>query len=142
VNSGGAGILKGAPGVNARHGRKIDRRLEEAGMTADWMFSLKDLRAGLPTDPQAKRANYPLLHGSLKAGIYAPDAVDRQSPHSQDELYIIASGTGVFVKGDERRPFAPQDLIFVEAGVVHRFENFSSDFTAWVIFWGPEGGEG
>jgi quercetin dioxygenase-like cupin family protein len=48
----------------------------------------------------------------------------------------------MFVKGADRRPFAPGDVIFVEAGVVHRFEDFSPDFTTWVVFWGPEGGEG
>jgi len=29
----------------------------------------------------------------------------------------------------------------VAAGVTHRFEEFSDDFGAWVMFYGPEGGE-
>jgi len=33
-------------------------------------------------------------------------------------------------------------MLFVPAGVEHRFENFSDDFATWVIFYGPEGGEG
>ena len=33
------------------------------------------------------------------------------------------------------------DVLFVEAGQPHRFENMSPDFSTWVIFWGPEGGE-
>lgn len=45
------------------------------------------------------------------------------------------------MKGGERRPSEAQDAIFVEAGVEHRFEDFSDDFSAWVIFWGPDGGE-
>tara|TARA_R110002073_G_scaffold49320_2_gene131727 strand:- start:169 stop:279 length:111 start_codon:yes stop_codon:yes gene_type:complete len=32
-------------------------------------------------------------------------------------------------------------MIFVEAGAEHRFENFSEDFSTWVVFWGAEGGE-
>ena len=111
-------------------------------MAVDWMFALERLRAGLPTDPQAKRVNYPLHHGTMKVGIYAPVGEDRQTPHDQDELYIIAAGTGTFVKGAERRPFAAGDVIFVEAGVEHRFEQFTPDFCTWVVFWGPEGGEG
>jgi mannose-6-phosphate isomerase-like protein (cupin superfamily) len=117
-------------------------RLEEIVMAIDWLFSLEELRAGLPGDPGAKRVNYPLLHGSMKAGIYAPEGVDRQVPHEQDELYLIAAGTGVFFKDGDRRPFKPGDLIFVEAGIEHRFETFSADFCTWVIFWGPKGGEG
>jgi hypothetical protein len=32
-------------------------------------------------------------------------------------------------------------VLFVAAGVPHRFEEFSRDFAAWVVFWGPKGGE-
>jgi hypothetical protein len=35
----------------------------------------------------------------------------------------------------------PGELLFVPAGVVHRFEDFSDDFATWVMFYGPEGGE-
>ena len=35
----------------------------------------------------------------------------------------------------------PGDLLFVPAGVVHRFEEFTDDLAVWVIFYGPEGGE-
>jgi len=31
--------------------------------------------------------------------------------------------------------------LFVPAGIEHRFENFTSDFATWVIFYGKEGGE-
>jgi mannose-6-phosphate isomerase-like protein (cupin superfamily) len=54
---------------------------------------------------------------------------------------VVISGTGFFTNGDERHPFKPGDLMFVPAGVVHRFEDFSDDFATWVIFFGPEGGE-
>jgi len=77
----------------------------------------------------------------MRAGVYAPRGSDPQGPHDQDELYIVASGSGVFVKGETRRAFRPGDLIFVEAGVAHRFEDFGDDFATWVIFWGPKGGE-
>jgi len=32
-------------------------------------------------------------------------------------------------------------LLFVPAGVEHRFEHFSEDFSTWVVFYGPRGGE-
>lgn len=80
-------------------------------------------------------------HGSLTVEIYKPDRIDRQTPHSRDEVYVVIAGTGTFVSGDERAPFAPGDVLFVPAGVEHRFEDFSADFATWVFFYGPEGGE-
>ena len=40
-----------------------------------------------------------------------------------------------------RARFAPGDVLFVPAGVPHRFEDFSDDLVVWVMFYGPEGGE-
>ena len=80
-------------------------------------------------------------HGSLVVKIYAPQAVDLQRPHTRDEAYIVAKGRGDFVHGDQRVSFAPGDFIFVPAGLSHRFENFSKDFSVWVLFYGPTGGE-
>ena len=91
---------------------------------------------------QPGRASALLLeHGSLEVRYYSPRGVDPQSPHTRDELYVIASGRGWFVRGQERVPFEPGDALFVAAGVEHRFEDFSSDFGTWVVFYGPEGGE-
>jgi hypothetical protein len=82
-----------------------------------------------------------LRHGTLEVEIYKPDRVDRQQPHTRDELYVVVSGTGWFVNGASRQPFAPGEVLFVPAGVPHRFEEFSDDFATWVFFYGPEGGE-
>ena len=83
-----------------------------------------------------------LEHGTLELGYYKPDVSDDQTPHDQDEIYIVQTGTGVFACGDEEIPFAPGDALFVAAGVEHQFANFSDDFAAWVVFYGPNGGEG
>jgi mannose-6-phosphate isomerase-like protein (cupin superfamily) len=66
--------------------------------------------------------------------IYAPRGTDPQQPHDQDEIYVVISGTGSFVAGDSRRPFGPGDAIFVAAGIVHRFEDFTDDLVVWVVF--------
>ena len=70
-----------------------------------------------------------------------PFATLRDGANAQDEIYLVQSGSGVFDKAGEKRPFGPGDVIFVEANVVHRFENFTDDFAVWAMFWGPEGGE-
>jgi mannose-6-phosphate isomerase-like protein (cupin superfamily) len=80
-------------------------------------------------------------HGSLEVEVYRPVEVDRQSPHTRDEVYVVISGSGQFVNGQTRRPFGPGEVLFVPAGVVHRFEEFTADFATWVFFYGPEGGE-
>ena len=82
-----------------------------------------------------------LAHGTMTVGYYAPIANDPQQPHDQDELYFIERGSGVFLLADEELPFAPGDCLFVAAGVRHRFKSFSAGFGAWVVFWGPKGGE-
>ena len=82
-----------------------------------------------------------LQHGTMQLRLYAPDGVDRQTPHEQDEIYVVARGSGTFLRGGERVRFGPGDALFVAAGVPHRFEDFTADFATWVIFWGPVGGE-
>lgn len=80
-------------------------------------------------------------HGTLSVELYKPEQVDLQQPHTRDEVYIVVSGTGEFLNDGARTDFGPGDFLFVPAGVVHRFENFTEDFATWVLFYGPEGGE-
>ncbi len=80
-------------------------------------------------------------HGTLSVEIYKPEKVDLQQPHSRDEVYIVVAGKGEFINGSTKTTFAPGDFLFVPAGVEHRFENFTEDFSTWVLFYGPEGGE-
>jgi len=107
-------------------------------------IKLKDALKAVPTMESKPFANL-FNHGSLQVEIYAPKGTDLQKPHSRDELYIVASGTGWFVCQDEdedrRMQFSPGDALFAAAGEVHRFEDFSDDFVVWVMFYGPEGGE-
>ncbi|WPU96829.1 cupin domain-containing protein [Mucilaginibacter sabulilitoris] len=82
-----------------------------------------------------------IQHGSMSVEIYRPDNIDPQTPHLQDELYMIISGHGEFLNDGVRTTFQQGDVLFVKAGTEHRFENFTSDFATWVIFYGPVGGE-
>ena len=82
-----------------------------------------------------------LEHGTLELGYYRPLGMDDQEPHEQDEVYIVHAGSGDFLLGDERIAFAAGDALFVPAGAEHRFVDFTEDFGAWVVFYGPVGGE-
>src|SRR6266550_3535324 len=91
--------------------------------------------------PQGEQVVGVFEHGSLVVKLYAPRGHDPQTPHSRDEIYVVAQGVGEFASGGERQAFASNDVLFAAAGVEHRFENFSDDFAVWVFFYGPEGGE-
>lgn len=103
-------------------------------------ITLAEAVAMLPA-PDGKRSAAVFEHGTLQVKLYAPRGADPQQPHTRDEAYVVARGAGWFVNGAHRHPFAPHDALFVKAGVVHRFEDFSDDFLVWVFFYGPEGGE-
>jgi mannose-6-phosphate isomerase-like protein (cupin superfamily) len=100
---------------------------------ADWLEKL----------PGAKGERFVVAfeHGTLSVELYAPRGTDPQQPHTRDEAYVVVSGSGMFVHGERRDPFQPGDFLFVPAGEVHRFEDFTEDLAVWVLFYGPEGGE-
>ena len=56
-------------------------------------------------------------HSTMAVEFYPPIGIDLQTPHSQDELYFIRSGTGEFI-------LARGTAFFVPAGVEHCFESF------------------
>jgi len=108
----------------------------------NWSAKLKDALVAIAArDGKPKPFEVVLTHGTARVGVYAPRGHDPQLPHDQDEVYIVARGTGIFLNGGERREFGPGDMLFVPAGVTHRFESFTDDLAVWVVFYGAEGGE-
>lgn len=108
---------------------------------SEWLFPLEEVEGALPDESSAMRFAEAFRHGTMRLGLYAPRGSDTQTPHAQDELYVVISGSGRFVLEGEDRAFHPNDVIFVSAGAEHRFVDFTPDFAAWVIFWGAAGGE-
>jgi len=82
-----------------------------------------------------------MKHGTMTIEYFAPQETDTQTPHKQDEIYVIIHGHSTFYRNGERTTCKQGDILFVPAGMEHRFENFSDDFVVWVIFYGPDGGE-
>jgi mannose-6-phosphate isomerase-like protein (cupin superfamily) len=74
----------------------------------------------------------------IETGLYAPRGVDPQSPHARDEVYVVVRGSGLFAIQGRREHVQPGDLLFVPAGVEHRFEEFTDDLVVWVIFFDME----
>jgi mannose-6-phosphate isomerase-like protein (cupin superfamily) len=82
-----------------------------------------------------------MRHGTMSLEIFAPRGADHQTPHEQDEVYIVASGTARFDHAGAVASVAEGDAFFVPAGEPHHFLDMSEDFVTWVVFWGPKGGE-
>ncbi|MFQ5995761.1 MAG: cupin domain-containing protein [Acidiferrobacterales bacterium] len=104
-----------------------------------WRVTIEEAKAA--PIPEGARSALLMQYGTMLVRYYAPKGADPQIPHEQDEVYVIASGSGTFVNGDERVPFTAGDVLFTPAKQVHRFEAFTDDFATWVIFYGPQGGE-
>ena len=133
--------------------RKLTANIDSAEIGR---ISLDEALALLPT-PDGKRSAAVFEHGTLQVKLYAPRGSDPQSPHTRDEVYVVARGEGWFVIGElsgeqtgernaelskeRRHRFGANDVLFAKAGTRHRFENFSDDLAVWVMFYGPEGGE-
>jgi mannose-6-phosphate isomerase-like protein (cupin superfamily) len=101
---------------------------------------LTDVRAQIPTPDGGHSASL-LQRGTLNLKLSLPVPPNRQTPHAQDELYLIIRGSGILYHDGKRDHFEAGDVMFVAAGVEHRFEDFTEDLSVWVVFYGPDGGE-
>lgn len=75
----------------------------------------------------------------ISLSLFAPRGEDHQSAHDEDEFYLVASGHAVLHVRDRREGWRmlqanSGDALFVAAGIEHRFETISTDFTAWAVF--------
>jgi mannose-6-phosphate isomerase-like protein (cupin superfamily) len=104
------------------------------------VIRLADYAVKVPT-PEGERSVLALKRGTLDVRLSVPVPPNRQTPHEQDELYVVIRGDGVLIHGSERTPFAAGDLLFVAAGVEHHYADFSDDLALWRIFYGKVGGE-
>lgn len=77
----------------------------------------------------------------LSTGIYvlAAGAVDRQSPHTEDEIYVVLAGRSAFTSGGETRDVGPGDVLFVPAHEPHRFHDIAEELHLVVVFGPAEG---
>src|SRR5262245_24768879 len=104
--------------------------------TRSHVIRLADAQAGVP-GPAGEHAVCALKRGTLQVmlslGRFAPRPRPT-TPHAQDEVYVVITGSGVFLHDGRREPFGPGDLLFVAAGTEHCFEEFTHDLTVWVVF--------
>jgi mannose-6-phosphate isomerase-like protein (cupin superfamily) len=105
------------------------------------VIRLADALTGLP-GPAGEHAVGVLRRGTLDIRLaLTPARPGPSTAHAQDEVYVVIRGRGVLVQDGAREPFASGSLLFVAAGIEHRFEDLSEDLVVWVVFHGPLGGE-
>jgi mannose-6-phosphate isomerase-like protein (cupin superfamily) len=73
---------------------------------------------------------------SMSAGVYVVPAggVDRQTPHSEDEVYYVVRGHGRLLHGSVESEASPGDVLFVPAHVPHRFHQVTEELVLLVVF--------
>lgn len=77
---------------------------------------------------------------SMSAGVYvlAPGATDGQSPHREDEIYLVVRGRARFRQGDDEQEVGPGSVLFVPAGKRHAFYDVAEELVTFVAFSPPE----
>jgi mannose-6-phosphate isomerase-like protein (cupin superfamily) len=77
------------------------------------------------------------VDGDLEVRFAARPTNGPQVPHSKDEIYFVAAGTGRYRVADAVTEVGSGDVLFCAAHVPHGFEDISPDFSVWVLFYGP-----
>jgi mannose-6-phosphate isomerase-like protein (cupin superfamily) len=83
---------------------------------------------------------------AMSAGVYVlpAGAPDPQQPHHQDEIYYVGRGKAKMRLGAEEqaeeRSVAEGSVIFVEAGLEHRFFDVEEELVVLVVFAPEESG--
>ncbi len=72
----------------------------------------------------------------LSVGTYSVPGggSDDQSPHSEDEIYVVTQGRARLVAGAEAADVVPGSVVYVPAGEEHRFVDIAEDFAVLVLF--------
>ena len=99
--------------------------------------------AGSYTQPGAE-PNHWVVHLSsddLSVGTYSIPAggLDDQTPHTEDEIYVVQSGRATLVTGSGTAPVGPGSVIYVPAGEPHTFTEVTQDLAVVVVFAPPYG---
>jgi mannose-6-phosphate isomerase-like protein (cupin superfamily) len=73
---------------------------------------------------------------AMSAGVYVlpAGAADPQSPHKEDEMYYVVRGRARMRAGSEDRAVSEGSVIFVAAGVEHRFYDIAEELMVLVFF--------
>ena len=95
--------------------------------------------AGAYRPPPGGEPNDWIVHlntGDLSLGTYSIPAggVDDQTPHTEDEIYVVTAGQATLEAGGDAVPVGPGSVLYVPASEPHHFTNVTSDLAVLVLF--------
>jgi mannose-6-phosphate isomerase-like protein (cupin superfamily) len=73
---------------------------------------------------------------SLGMSVWPAGGEDTQQPHTEDEVYVVMAGRGQIRVDGEDRPVKAGSVVYVGAGVEHRFHAVEEDLHV-LVFWAP-----
>jgi mannose-6-phosphate isomerase-like protein (cupin superfamily) len=74
---------------------------------------------------------------SLTVALWPAGATDEQQPHTEDEVYYVAGGRArLRVGADQDFEVVSGSVVYVRAGVEHRFHEISEELHV-LVFWSP-----
>ena len=79
------------------------------------VIRLVEAQARIP-GPAGEHAIVVFQRGPLDIALSLPQRPSQQTPHGQDQIYILR-GRGVLLHDGKREPFESGDLLFVAAGI-------------------------
>jgi mannose-6-phosphate isomerase-like protein (cupin superfamily) len=73
---------------------------------------------------------------TMSVGTYRVPSggLDDQSPHTEDEIYVVTAGRARIVTPERTAEVGPGSVVFVPAGEQHRFDEVTEDLALLVIF--------
>jgi mannose-6-phosphate isomerase-like protein (cupin superfamily) len=82
-----------------------------------------------------------LASDDLSLGTYSIPAggTDDQTPHTEDEIYVVKTGRATLVTDSGTGEVGPGSVIYVPAGETHRFTDVTEDLALIVVFAPPYG---
>jgi mannose-6-phosphate isomerase-like protein (cupin superfamily) len=78
--------------------------------------------------------------GGLKMSVAAwpAGAADPQSPHQEDEVYVVSRGRARLRVGDDDVEVGPNSILYVPAGADHEFHDIAEDLEVLVVWAGAK----
>jgi mannose-6-phosphate isomerase-like protein (cupin superfamily) len=99
-------------------------------------FQLDDLVAALDSSRHDFAEFFRAERLSLTVAFWPAGSIDDQTPHTEDEVYFVASGRAQIHVAGEDSAVESDTIVYVAAGVEHRFHSIEEDLKV-LVFWAP-----
>jgi mannose-6-phosphate isomerase-like protein (cupin superfamily) len=85
-------------------------------------------------EPNQYREHVRCTHMSVGTYCIPAGGKDSQSPHTEDEVYVVMRGRALLVTDTREVEVGPGSVIFLPAAEHHQFTDVSEDLSVVVVF--------